>query len=82
MNGATAEPCVKTIKMLNSSRTIMIGSKRNFFRSFINDHSSEMSSPISLPLPFSSIRIDVSYVNQAFPSASLGKSPSLYRNYG
>jgi hypothetical protein len=46
MNGATAEPDVKTIRLPNRTTQIMIGRSQNFFRSFINDQSSIKNSPI------------------------------------
>ena len=49
MNGATADPCVNTIKDPNRSSTTRIGNSQNFFRSFINDHNSRINSPIVIP---------------------------------
>jgi hypothetical protein len=46
MNGATAEPEVKTIRLPSRSKHIIIGSIQNFFRSFIKDQSSDKNSPI------------------------------------
>src|SRR5215831_12611220 len=46
MKGATAEPCVSTMRLPNNSRTITIGSNQNFLRSFMNAHSSERNSAI------------------------------------
>src|SRR5437867_1845726 len=55
MNGATADPCVSTIKPPNSRSTTTIGSSQNFFRSRMNAQSSRTNSPIfnspSLELP-------------------------------
>src|SRR5439155_1814638 len=50
MNGATADPCVSTIKPPNSRRTTTIGSNQNFFRSFMNAQSSRTNSPIARSL--------------------------------
>src|SRR5215831_1157012 len=47
MNGATAEPCVSTMRVPNSSRTITIGSNQNFLRSFMKAQNSRMNSPIA-----------------------------------
>jgi len=40
MNGATAEPCVKTINPPNSARTSRIGANQNFFLTRVNLQSS------------------------------------------
>src|SRR6266511_830598 len=51
MNGATADPCVSTIRPPNSRRTRTIGSSQNFFRSLMNAQSSRTNSPIARFLP-------------------------------
>src|SRR5512145_1054929 len=54
MNGATAEPWVRTMRALKSTRISTIGRSQNFFRSLMNAHSSRTNSPISLlPLELS-----------------------------
>src|SRR6266849_792411 len=50
MNGATADPCVSTIRPPNSRRTRTIGSSQNFFRSLMNVQSSRTNSPIARSL--------------------------------
>src|SRR5690242_17639343 len=47
MKGATAEPCVRTIKLPSSKSMTKIGRSQNFFRSFIKAHSSIKNSPIA-----------------------------------
>src|SRR5262245_38976509 len=54
MNGATAEPEVKTIRLPSRSKHIIIGSIQNFFRSFIKDQSSAKKSPMVTSLSVSS----------------------------
>jgi len=46
MNGATAEPEVKTIRLPSRSKQIIMGSIQNFFRSLIKDHHSKRKSPM------------------------------------
>lgn len=46
MNGATAEPEVKTTRLPRRTKQIIMGSIQNFFRSFIKDHSSNKNSPM------------------------------------
>ncbi len=40
MNGAIAEPLVRTINTPNKSSTMIIGNNQNFFLIFRNDHKS------------------------------------------
>jgi hypothetical protein len=49
MNGATAEPEVKTIRLPNKTKHRTIGKSQNFFRSFMNPHNSLMNSYIGKP---------------------------------
>ena len=46
MKGATAEPDVKTTRPPSRTKQKIIGKSQNFFRSFMNDHSSKRNSPI------------------------------------
>jgi hypothetical protein len=48
MNGAIADPAVRTIKPLKTTRNMTIGSSQNFLRSFIKLQSSIKKSPILL----------------------------------
>src|SRR5678815_144369 len=50
MNGASAEPCVATIRAPNTPRIEMIGSSQNFLRSHMKAHSSRTKSFIVTPL--------------------------------
>src|SRR5262249_36332922 len=47
MNGATAEPEVKTTKLPSRTRQMIMGNSQNFFRSFIKDQSSNRNSPMN-----------------------------------
>jgi hypothetical protein len=49
MNGATADPEVRTINPPSRTSQMIIGKSQNFFRSFINDHKSIKNSPIMPP---------------------------------
>jgi hypothetical protein len=49
MNGATAEPEVKTIRLPNKTKHRTIGKSQNFFRSFMNPHNSFMNSYTGKP---------------------------------
>jgi len=49
MNGATAEPWVRTISVPKSSITTRIGKSQNFFRSLMKAHNSRINSPIGIP---------------------------------
>jgi hypothetical protein len=40
MNGASADPCVRTISKLSRSSTMRIGPSHHFFRTFMNAQSS------------------------------------------
>jgi hypothetical protein len=46
MNGATAEPDVKTTSPPTTTKQKMIGKSQNFFRSFMKDQSSKVNSSI------------------------------------
>src|SRR5947199_955578 len=50
MNGATAEPCVKTIRLPRKTSAMMMGSNQNFLRSLIKAHSSPSMSNIEILL--------------------------------
>src|SRR5262245_47639053 len=52
MKGATAEPCVRMIRVPHSNKTMMIGSSQNFLRSFIKAHNSSTNSPMELSSGF------------------------------
>src|SRR5882724_7977009 len=60
MNGATADPCVSTIRPPNRSRTTMIGRSQNFFRSRMNAQNSRTNSLISKSLLRSSGSLELS----------------------
>ena len=50
MNGATAEPWLKTINAPNKAKTIIIGNNQYFFLSFKNSQNSFKKSTIKLKL--------------------------------
>src|SRR4029450_9703477 len=50
MNGATAEPEVKTTRPPSRTRQITMGRSQNFFRSRMKDQSSSKNSPINTSL--------------------------------
>jgi len=49
MNGATAEPDVKKIRLPSKTMQTMIGSSQNFFRSLMKDQSSNRNSYMGTP---------------------------------
>ena len=51
MNGATADPWLKTIKTPNKARTIIIGSNQYFFLSLKNSQNSLKKSIIKIAYP-------------------------------
>ena len=52
MNGATAEPCVKTNNDPNNNKIINIGAIQNFLRTFINSHKSFIKSNTKMGSPY------------------------------
>src|SRR5215467_10804946 len=46
MKGATADPCIKTIRVPRRGKTVMIGNSQNFLASFMKAHSSMTNLPI------------------------------------
>ena len=51
MNGATADPWLKTIKIPNNAKTIIIGNNQYFFLSFKNSQNSFKKSIIRIVYP-------------------------------
>ena len=51
MNGATADPWVRTRRAPSNNITIMIGASQNFLRSFMKPHKSISKSIISMVSP-------------------------------
>jgi len=51
MNGANAEPSVKTINAPNNTKMMTMGASHHFFRTFMNSQNSRMIE--SLPIVFS-----------------------------
>ena len=52
MNGATAEPWLKTIKIPKRAKTIIIGNNQYFFLSLKNSQNSLIKSIIKIAYPF------------------------------
>ena len=62
MNGARAEPCVRTMKKPRSRRTKMIGPSHHFFRTLMNAHNSPKIASLLLTL------LVIFMVKDQFPS--------------